>query len=625
MENPRPKDEKGPCPAYRSKYSDWTDAKAMLEHRQHGLLRYRIKQNDDIKFTTYTALSMFDYGHIDVDTFKAVYNKYQSFFNHKNILNNAIKSEVQDKQVIGILLEQTRPMIFYRDVSRLIDLCESGSYELLKYLLDSGHYYHVQWKWSQINMEKLFKKISASSIQYLLNPDNNFPQSLTDRIKRSSSQYVTEILAKGDQQLIDQLLFKDGVKLFNGPITDRLMLPITASPTQQLERFERLLPLDDTLNDQAISRISMSKSIALKLTDELHYTRQDTDIGDEQRMIFVKLGELEKSMVASRTRPLDRYMVHEYIVTGDCMLLPYLIIHPKRSYHKHEVQNIVNEIIKHGNLTQLIVAIGLLDNELIPKHKRRDAPLERLAYFGNMYNAFVDADNMTKSLECIKYLNQHDVVQGIVPQIERKQITLLRTPPMFVLAFLMSTDNNIFPKELLREKLVLMEPQQIDFVLNNMPSFFNRYAGVCLNELDFIVYTHYAILNNNQRGKDIFSTLLYYVGWRTKALEPTIHYFTSHGRMNMEAVHFILDQLHLAPSEELTAKIGIEGVVRMFRLFKFDHLLENSINDLSIMFNIAIVFNEHDLAKHIYKYQKGMIDAYTLQTNSSYIDYWNNE
>ncbi|GAM19186.1 hypothetical protein SAMD00019534_023610 [Acytostelium subglobosum LB1] len=624
-------DETGHCPAYRSKYSDWTDVESMLKHHHYGLLRYRIKQNDDIKFESYTpTTSLFKYGQIDDYTFNAVYSKYRQYFNHNIILKKAIKTG-QSKHVIDILLKQTQPIVFERDVSSLIELCDRESYELLKYLLDSGHYNHIQWSWSRINIPRLFEKASASSIRCLLNPNNNNTESLIDRIKQQSCQYIPEILAKGDQQLIDQLLFKDGVKQFDEPITAHFMLPITASPTQQLERFERLLPQDDTLHDRSLNHIATSKSAALSLLSSasIQIPRQDIDIGDEQRLIFVKLGELEKTMIAPRNRKLDRYIVHEYIVTGDCMLLPYLIIHPKRTYYKHEVQNIVNEIIKHGNLTQLIVAIGLLDNELIPKHNR---PTDRSLYFGDMYNAFIDSDNMTKSLECIQYLNQLNVIQSIAPQVERKPITLLRTPPMFVLAFLMSSDNKIFPLELLREKVVLMEPQQIDYVLNNMPSFFDHYKGVGLNELDLIVYTHYVSLNlnnddnNNNRGIDIFRSILDNLPRKhfTKFVESTIHYFISYGRMNLDAVKVIMEHvLHLAPAQVLLSKIGIQGVVKMLLIYKYDYHLEYKSNDLTMVFRLAVDCYVTDLAKHIFKYQKGLVQPSALNMTSSTWSKWN--
>ncbi|GAM18650.1 hypothetical protein SAMD00019534_018250 [Acytostelium subglobosum LB1] len=483
---------------------------------------------------------MFSYGPIDKDTFNAVHNKYQQFFKDqyifKHILYNAIvKSAGSNTDVVSKLLFNNPNALESNNLVLghiLNQLYNCGAFEMIKVLHDTGHNIEV----SKDHTISCVFRAPAASIRYFLDPNNKFNPKLINLVKSSANlpYYASLIISKGDQQLINELLTIDVVRQIKGS-------PIDQSDTK--------------LNDLTLFYIAKSKSTTLTILSSTSHTSQDTDIGDVKRMTFVN----------GQARRQCNVTVHQYIITGDCMLIPFMMT----DYDKLDVRFIINELIKHGNVTQIIVALGVLDNVILPNQTGHHKCDDRSLYFGDMYNAFLDSELMSKSLEVIKYLNDHHVVQTMDRRSHLRDDVILDSPrTQQALEFLMSIDNKIFPLALLKRRLVLFEPRDIDYVLNNNPSFFEvyTYVGRPKAELDVLVYTYHAAQSINNYDLGLVRSILNAIppGHRSGYLESTFLYFISNGRMNMDVIKMMLQGLQFKPTYSLLSLLGASGDVGLF-------------------------------------------------------------
>ncbi|GAM18651.1 hypothetical protein SAMD00019534_018260 [Acytostelium subglobosum LB1] len=317
---------------------------------------------------------------------------------------------------------------------------------------------------------------SASSIQYIMDIKNNFPPALINMIKDGAYNHSGTIISTGDRQLIEQLLFNDG-QLYKPSHYDRAinedeLLP-NAPPAEQLAHIEMMFrqePSDDgvTLEERSLKHLESSKSKAFSIlsqysslaTTTTHSSQVGDCIGDEQRMVFLKLGERRFYGEMKSREVIIKYLIPQYVLTGDCMLIPYIIERSGRGCNSNHVSNLIKQIIRHGNIYQIIVAHEVLEES--------DVPEFRMDFFnGDIYNSFLEADDVSNSLEVIKYLNSKNVVQ---------RLNTITINPCVLndqqLKFMMSDDNKIFEICQFRHRLLLLEAHHIDYVLQVKPSFF---------------------------------------------------------------------------------------------------------------------------------------------------------
>ncbi|GAM20082.1 hypothetical protein SAMD00019534_032570 [Acytostelium subglobosum LB1] len=336
----------------RTKMDHWRDASSIIRHKHWGLLRYRMQQGHPLNFTFDSAFDVCAAKDIDRDTFMAVYTRYQSFFIKTEAYAEAIKSD--NMIVVQTLLHQTVPVTFDRDPQRLEDAALScdKTFKMLKYLMDSGLFdnsvlwtRNYSWYW-------VFSA-SPSAIRFILDPAN-FPQVLIDKIKARAPHHPDLLIAQGDQQLIDKLLFKDGKKLFWAQVSSDWMHPQSVTPADQLAHFERIIPEDEELNDQA-RMILESFNDAWKMY--VCPGTQHVDIGPDQRLVFIKLSEILIDW-SQHFDKLGEYIMREYIKTGDCAMLQYFFIHRRQWARTSTIQSdtakLIEMVIKHGTIKQVV-------------------------------------------------------------------------------------------------------------------------------------------------------------------------------------------------------------------------------------------------------------------------------
>ncbi|GAM18652.1 hypothetical protein SAMD00019534_018270 [Acytostelium subglobosum LB1] len=499
-------DEPIPKHCFRYKYHHWTDAESMFKYRHHGLLRDRIKRNLYINFTHSTPLIMFNHGDVDKETFMDVYLKYQRYFTDVALLRYAVQAN--NKLAVLVLWHQTSPVIMDRNFSLLIDAVQSGSFIVLGFLLDSSNDQMLGRFLDTVKSKYMHHFYSsASTIRYVLDA-NHFPPALINLVKEEAYSFSQCIISTCDQQLIDQLLIEHsrasttrGHPRLRGVVE---LLP-NASPANQLAHIEMMfmpVPNDDrTWHERSLKHLESSKSTAhsilkYKSLAPTHSARVNDCMGDEQRMVFVKLGNIKWEFEHSHSKVhikshavIIKYLTHQYVLTGDCMLIPFIIEQPGHGCDKDDISDLIQQIIRHGNLNQIIVALEVLNNISI-LDKVIDDPRFRMGCLqGDMYNSFLEADDLSNSLDVIKYLNENKVVQSFT--MAKPNIVL----HIQQLEFLMSNENKIFPTDALSLRLVLMEMHHIDYVLQVNPSFFqpathsDYYGCGYYHQLNIIVYS----------------------------------------------------------------------------------------------------------------------------------------
>ncbi|GAM20080.1 hypothetical protein SAMD00019534_032550 [Acytostelium subglobosum LB1] len=392
----------------------------MIEYKHYGLIRDRIKRGLHINFDHNAVLSICISRNIDQDTFDTVYKRYQSYFDKSNSYYNAIKHD--NLVVVKTLFHQTYPVTFER-VDLLLKFALLGDgFSVLKYFMDSG-LFNNSILWQKVNesdqmyWDKVYRA-PPSSIRHILDL-GHFPQPLIDHIKSLANQYVFDLMLKGDLQLINDLMFKDGVRLFGGPITSKMLLPFDFPPAEQLAHFQRMLPNSTTATSAETSDvIAKSKERVTKISIPKEYIdHHGLDIGDDARTIFVKLNNLAIDLKGDIRDELGlaSYTVSQYIITGDYMLLPHMIsTHikwPPTRFHNTvgDVNELFRLIIIQGNIIQALVSYEILNNmfESLPQDdENRPTPASSFpsnSFYYSLFNNFVKANDMTKSHPIIQY------------------------------------------------------------------------------------------------------------------------------------------------------------------------------------------------------------------------------
>ncbi|GAM20072.1 hypothetical protein SAMD00019534_032470 [Acytostelium subglobosum LB1] len=470
--------------------------------------------------------------------------------------------------MVQVLLHQTVPIAYQLRDTMLDTAIGCPPFTVLKYLMDS----------------KLFDNASL------------WKQRANRMIKVEAPAHVNDIMATGDHQLIDELLFKDGIpNQFSVSLTWKMMLP-HVSPVLQLQHFERLhtrqQPQDKTA--MCMDKLTKSKNTTqsiLLANGTITSHGLDVDIGDTNRMVFIKLFELDiLDYVQLQVDNQQHYVVHEYILTGDYNLIPYLLTKtPSPDAQINYIRYTFNLIIRHGNVTQAIVALGNLDNMIQLAH---NGHIRRDSCFGDMFNSFIDADNPANSLEVIQYLNTNRVVQHVDILWSAR-----RVPPstMDTLVFLMSDENKIFPMSVLKERLMLIIPQHIDYVFSVNRSFFMVQVGQN-KPLDVACLAHYAV---HTARLDMLTMLLSQTPQRilNGVLETCFHYAIANGRKNMGILRLLVEGIQFKPPLLVSRQLGLLGDVDILE-YALKYIPGVRLADV---LDAAIRRHQMDCIKHIYE------------------------
>ncbi|GAM18637.1 hypothetical protein SAMD00019534_018120 [Acytostelium subglobosum LB1] len=432
---------------FRTKYHHWSDVIDIIENGHFGLLRDRVKRNLFINATKNTMTAMCG-TNIDDVTFDAVYIKYQMYFRDPAALEEAVG--IGNIHIVKTLLNQRQPMAFKRDYNLTKYAFNKSQFKMLMYLRETGEFDNDRLV-ANDHMElanSLFKTRNSDTIRYML---KSLPESFVlGSLIRSHAcigANPQNIVMTGDPDLITELLAKDidkiriVIKSNNRYIVDYKELK-NVTPRQQLEHLERLIDFGfiqgrgSERDPNALLKWSMdtTHTIALLLGDEdarMIDHIQRVDIGNEARMVFIKIGE-----IAAMDKKLGYiflyYIMREYASTGDCFLIPYLM-----DIWNHTVWNelnngtLFNNITKNGTLTQARVAIGYIE-----KGETHTTPNKHVD--GYLYSHWIESKNPDTAMSVIKYFNNHGVT--ITSIIDTQVVTNVD-----MLNFLMSDQNKIFP------------------------------------------------------------------------------------------------------------------------------------------------------------------------------------
>ncbi|GAM20078.1 hypothetical protein SAMD00019534_032530 [Acytostelium subglobosum LB1] len=577
-----------------TKYDQWVDAQHIINNKHYGLLRDRIKRRLHINFSFDAVMELCRSNDIDHDTFLAVYNRYQSYFSQRAAYIEAIKHD--NLVVVKTLLHQREPVAFDRDFGVLSNATLAPNFTVLKYLLDSGLFNNNEL-WDNINhsWDSVFKT-SSSSIRFLLDPHNNFPQPLVDAIKKHATSCVKSVMATGDLQLVNELLFKDDgtVKLFDDPITTYMIIP-GITPAEQLAHFKRMLPPHEWIEE--VAREKMAKYAYPDSThdfmterdmDPSRYIKDDFDV--EQMMVFLKLGELEIDWASDPNAiELTHYMVYEYIKTGDCKLIPYFITGPSwytlRNF-KVDVSRLYSMILQHGNLAQAMMATSFFDT-LQRTNVVQTLGQIRSRFMVPLWMPFLKADDMTHSFEIIKYFNSRNIV-STSNNVDQTINVFRGTTQM--LDFFLSNDNKMFLKHVVMDSLIL-GLDHIDQLVKSIHSF----NGISVS--DVVPMLQLASIYGRM---DLVSVITNVINTPTNndmiknELIPSIVAIAP-----LEVVKWMAQQ-RLIDAKMVAQQIGERGDCEMFECVLEHETSENSESIVCSILKHAITKHQVKLVKHIY-------------------------
>ncbi|GAM25966.1 hypothetical protein SAMD00019534_091410 [Acytostelium subglobosum LB1] len=330
-----------------------------------------------------------------------IYNKYQRYFTNRNALTAAVIAG--NLFAVQTLLHQTDPVVCDRDDKLLVDAIYGGSFPVLKYLMDSG-LFNIEGIWNGKVVLNSFATVNNFPVFVRDMMDAvNVPQELVDHAKLHAPKYnAIKLLTSGDQQLIKEFLYKDGVKQFKTPISSAMMIAnALATSIQQLEHFERLFDITDPAaqNIQAQKQLDDSHESA-RLILASHATPDQHDNNNNNNNIVIdndqclRIAKILTMPIEWKDEHLDS-VYREYIITGDCMLIPLLLDHRR----DNSCERVINRIIKHGTLTQAIVAMKYMDRSGLDNR-----------HFGGILHSFMSADDMSRSFEIVKYLDGEKVM-----------------------------------------------------------------------------------------------------------------------------------------------------------------------------------------------------------------------
>ncbi|GAM20071.1 hypothetical protein SAMD00019534_032460 [Acytostelium subglobosum LB1] len=519
----------------------------------------------------------------------AVYNKYQRYFTDKSALKLAVKAA--NLAAVKVLLHQTDPVVCDRGDGLLVDAIISGSYPVLKYLLDSGMFKGI---------ERLCNLKSAESprtyytiprfIRAMMDDMESVPQVLVDHVKSLAIVYPDKILATGDQQLINEFLYKDGIKLFCGGISSYMMIP--DKPTtciEQLEHMERLLGISDaaTHYPRVQEQLKVSKESAQSILS-VHSSRvpdkdiaASQDLDDHRRLLIAKLLSLPIEWRLDQIKTL----YHEYVITGDCLLIPLLIDH----YSFDACQGMINQIVQHGTFTQAIVTIEYKPDMFLYKQ------------FNGLFHSFFKADDMKCSFEIIKYLDSKKVT--ITPSYWNLGFRAF-SGTAEMLEFMLAKDTkNIFSKHIRErsEPLGLLDVEHVKLVL---PSLTRVHFATLLRDATYqaridtikLLLDHKPILQNEET---------YF-----KPHEYAFHKVRD--GQHREVIKLLVEKGELKPlnPSRMFEIIGELGDIDLLD-YGFTHFLDESATDddefeklLNVSIKAAIERHNVDFVIHVYAHHR---------------------
>ncbi|GAM23679.1 hypothetical protein SAMD00019534_068540 [Acytostelium subglobosum LB1] len=448
-----------------SSYDQWTEAAAIIKHNHFGLLRDRIKRSLHINLCSNDVTQICSSSTIDKDTFTMFYNRYQSYFDNTDCLMNAVKAG--NLPVVQILLEQTKPVVFKREVELMKEAIERGHYYVVKYLWDletPSHRAELERRYKYL-VKRVLAKRSSNTIRLMLEP-NSFTKDLADKYLTYSLQRPQDIILTEDQQLIESLLPDIATSINDGEPIPSMMSRLG----QQAEKLIAQLRLmcsscsidTDGLNDIASSLLEKSIKDTTSLQQQHHVPVQSqSTLDDGTRLAFIKIGELSTIIKAKTVlkKKIDRakyqtFFLDDYIRSGDSHLIPYLI---DRNIAKH--YRVFNSIVKYGCVEQAHLAIKHITSNVNP-----GAPLKRLPT--TLYQSFLDAHDHNKSLKVIIYLNSMGIT--VKKNIDRRMFN----GTMDMLQFLLSDGNKIFP--LNRLSLFVFDGKQLEYSMSTKPNLIKR-------------------------------------------------------------------------------------------------------------------------------------------------------
>ncbi|GAM21800.1 hypothetical protein SAMD00019534_049750 [Acytostelium subglobosum LB1] len=545
----------------RTKYHHWTDLISLVKHKQFGLLRDRIKLNLHITINRQSKTkhgsikALCEARDIDHDTFIDVYNKYQRYFCDANTLRWAIESD--NLVVVQTLINQTQPISFEQSDELLKMALASGSLNVLKYLIDLGRFNNESLWTVHVDRVLLGEVFKHPSVLDILNDPNNtqLPKELVTKIKSKTRLYFSEIRATGDQRLINELLINNGAinSLNSYDLSSTTWtIPKNITPSEQLAHFERILNSDIKVDDHEMI-LSTSKNTAQSLLDKLGVVLDTIDehcvnkIDDAQLIIFIKLELINTRREMTHDR-LVNYVYREYITTGDFQLIPFFM-RPGRfgGFDGHRAQTLFRMITSHGNTTQAMVAMEYIN-------KTRDTYVYGRPHefdpFTDQFHCFNTASDMSRSFEVIKYLNSKNAVQPLDTLRPREF-----RGTMEMLEFILSDVNKIFPINVIRNKLLVLDNNQLEYIFKTKPEI--------LQDKEWETILQYVVV---LARLDLLGTLLKHAPDVTRLTSLTqwaFHYtLTNRGRYN-DMIRMMVEH-GIKPNLAIFAQIGRLGDVELY-------------------------------------------------------------
>ncbi|GAM17130.1 hypothetical protein SAMD00019534_003050 [Acytostelium subglobosum LB1] len=277
--------------------------------------------------------------------------------------------------------------------------------KMISYLFQNDYINRSTLSEKGVDLSNLFASRSSRVIRSVLDP-LSYPSEMIDLVRSNAHMFIVDILLTGDQQLIDELIAVDdiGVKYRHKPysiITNKQLLSEEATMEQQwrhvelLIKYKLLAPGDGNTLHRAKEAMAESKALVNNALGAKVKVQALDCISDEQRLVYVKLLKQSKLCLG---QSIMRSLLREYVSTGDCMLIPLIMMYPANLYDNRHL--IFANIVEHGTIAQAEMAMALLNNSTIGlNHVSLYMSDELKVVFTNNNNSF-------NKIDILNYLNK---------------------------------------------------------------------------------------------------------------------------------------------------------------------------------------------------------------------------
>ncbi|GAM24790.1 hypothetical protein SAMD00019534_079650 [Acytostelium subglobosum LB1] len=426
-------------------------------------------------------------------TFLALYNNFRLHFTDRHLLEYAVKNG--NMLMVQTFLHQTHPVQFKRGGHQLLkDAVSNGSFEVFKYLIDSGLFDNQWLVDGYSNIAYNVFNSTPSIVRMVLDP-NNFPKDLVDKLISLIPVYVNNIFDMNDESLVIELMPSE-LPAFKSHQQQRITAPAPAHNDPNAYELP-FAPHDEffiRLSRELIAKsMNSAQSILARMDDNdsrLDGITLTDSMSDEDRLQYGCVREYLRKY----EHPYQ--LMRHYLPFGDCMLIPYFM---DVLYHTIDgktiesytlvISRMLADIVEVGTATQTRIVYEHLDAILLEhypeqSYKTNDQYIRDRLFGGELYHSFIISKNSVKSLEVVKYLNSIKAIQKstLVGHWTIWDSEYTGTLPM--LEFLISQDNIIFPSSLLvKMRFKVFKPSWLELVLKNKPDMIGPEMSMVMANL----------------------------------------------------------------------------------------------------------------------------------------------